>query len=397
MPKAAMHRPVDPSALAAPVRPAAFDGTDHLAGGRLTIDLAALAANWRSLAARAGRSECAGVVKGDGYGIGLEAATRTLATAGCRTFFAATIAEALRAKAVAPDAAVYVLNGFPPGAAALVADAGLRPVLGSLEEVEDWAALGRSRGRPQPAALHVDTGMNRLGLAREVAATVAASADLRPHLGLTLLMSHLACADTPEHPLNARQLDAFAAARALFPGLPASLANSAATLALPDTHLDLVRPGIAVYGARAVAGVANPMRPVASLEGRIIKIREAGAGESVGYGAAETLARPSRLAVVGIGYADGFPRAAGSSDATGGAVGWLAGHRAPLVGRVSMDLLVYDVTDVPPAAARRGDWIELFGEHVPIDDIAARAGTIGYEVLTHLGSRFARDYAGVPA
>jgi alanine racemase len=394
MPKAAMHRPVDPSALAGSARPASLDGTDHLAGGRLTVDLGALAANWRALAVRAGRSDCAAVVKGDGYGIGLEAATRTLAAAGCRTFFAATVAEGLRAKAVVPEAAVHVLNGFPPGAAGMVADAGLRPVLGSLEEVEDWAALGRARGWPLPAALHVDTGMNRLGLARDVAASVAASADLRPHLGLTLLMSHLACADTPDHPLNARQLEAFEAARALFPGVPASLANSAATLALPATHFDLVRPGIAVYGGRAVADVANPMRPVARLEGRIIKIREAGAGESVGYGAAETLGRPSRLAVVGIGYADGFPRAAGSSDATGGAAGWLAGHRVPLVGRVSMDLLVYDVTDVPPGSARRGDWIELFGDHVAVDDVAARAGTIGYEVLTHLGSRFARDYTG---
>lgn len=394
MPKAAMHRPVDPSALTAPVRAVPFDEADHLAGGRLTVDLGALAANWRSLAARAAPGACGGVVKGDGYGVGLEAATQTLVAAGCRSFFAATIAEARRAKAVAPEAVVYVLNGFPPGAAGLVADAGLRPVLGSLEEVEDWAALGRARGRPQPAALHVDTGMNRLGLARDVAVAVAANAELRPHLGLALLMSHLACADTPDHPLNARQLDAFIAARALFPGVPASLANSAATLALPATHFDLVRPGIAVYGARAVASMANPMRPVARLEGRIIKIREAGIGESVGYGAAETLGRPSRLAVVGIGYADGFPRAAGSSDATGGAAGWLAGHRVPLVGRVSMDLLVYDVTDVPPEHARRGDWIELFGDHVPVDDVAARADTIGYEVLTQLGSRFARDYTG---
>jgi alanine racemase len=293
-----------------------------------------------------------------------------------------------------PEAVVYVLNGFPPGAAGLVADAGLRPVLGSLEEVEDWAALAKARGRTHPAALHVDTGMNRLGLARDVAAAVAERADLRPNLGLSLLMSHLACADTPDHPLNARQVAAFAAARALFPGVPASLANSAATLALPHTHYDLVRPGIAAYGARAVTGGVNPMRPVATLEGRIIKIRDADAGESVGYGAAETLGRRSRLAVVGIGYADGFPRAAGSSDATGGAAGWLSGHRVPLVGRVSMDLLVYDVTDVPPDLARRGAWIELFGEHVPVDDVAARAGTIGYEVLTHLGSRFARDYVG---
>jgi alanine racemase len=392
-----MNRPVGTPSAEAPARSALIELPDHLAGGRLTIDLLALAANWRDLARRVGPSVCASCVKGDGYGIGLEAATRTLAAAGCGTFFVATIDEGLRAAAAAPGTTIYVLNGFPPDAAAVVADANLRPVLGSIEEVEDWAALGRARGRRYPAALHVDTGMNRLGLTRDLATALAADVDLRASLDLALLMSHLACADTPDHPLNVRQVDAFAAMRALFPGVPASLANSAASLALPETRLDLVRPGIALYGGLAVSGRPNPMRPVARLEGRIIKIREAAAGESVGYGAAETLARPSRLAVVGIGYADGFPRAAGSSDATTGAAGWLDGHRVPLVGRVSMDLLVYDVTDVPLAVARRGAWIELFGPNVAVDEVAGFAGTIGYEVLTHLGRRFARDYVGGPA
>jgi alanine racemase len=393
---AAMNRPAGSPAAGTPLHSASVDIPDHLAGGRLTIDLAALAANWRDIAGRVAPSACASCIKGDGYGIGLEAAARTLSAAGCGTFFVATIDEGLRAAAETGNT-VYVLNGFPPGTAAVVADAGLRPVLGSIEEVEDWVALGRARGRRFPAALHVDTGMNRLGLARNLATALAADEGIRGALDLTLLMSHLACADTPDHPLNARQIEAFAAMRALFPGVPASLANSAASLALPDARLDLVRPGIALYGGVAVTGRPNPMQPVARLEGRIIKIREAAAGESVGYGAAETLARRSRLAVVGIGYADGFPRAAGSSDAATGAAGWLAGHRVPLVGRVSMDLLVYDVTDVPPETARRGAWIELFGPNVAVDEVAACAGTIGYEVLTHLGRRFARDYVGGPA
>jgi alanine racemase len=394
---AAMNRTAGTPAAGASARSAAVDVPDHLAGGRLTIDLAALTSNWRDLACRVAPSVCASCIKGDGYGIGLEAAIRALAAAGCGTFFVATIDEGLRAIAAAPGVTIYALNGFPPGTAAVVADAGLRPVLGSIEEVEDWVALGRARGRRHPAALHVDTGMNRLGLAREIATSLARNEGLRADLDLTLLMSHLACADTPHHPLNARQIDAFAAMRALFPGVHASLANSAASLALPQTRLDLVRPGIALYGGLAVADRPNPMQPVARLEGRIIKIREAAAGESVGYGAAETLARPSRLAVVGIGYADGFPRAAGSSDAATGAAGWLDGHRVPLVGRVSMDLLVYDVTDVPPEVARRGAWIELFGPNVAVDEVAGFAGTIGYEVLTHLGRRFARDYVGGPA
>jgi len=394
MPTAANTRPAGAPAAAAEASGIA----EHLAGGRLTVDLGALAANWRDLAGRVSPSRCAAVVKGDGYGIGLEAAAGTLAAAGCRTFFAATIDEGVRAAAATPaGAAIYVLNGFPPGAAATLADAGLRPVLGSTEEIAEWAALGRARGRGFPAALHVDTGMNRLGLARDLAAALAGDERLRGDLDIDLLISHLACADAPEHPLNARQIEAFAAMRALFPGVPASLANSAATLALPATHLDLVRPGIAVYGGVAVAGRPNPMRPVARLEGRIITIREAAAGDPVGYGAAETLRRRSRLAVVGIGYADGFPRAAGSSDGTAGAAGWLAGRRVPLVGRVSMDLLIFDVTDVAPADACRGAWIELFGPNIPVDEVAGFAGTIGYEVLTQIGHRFARRHVGGPA
>ena len=365
---------------------------DDLAGGRLTIDLAALVANWRDLGAAAPTAACAAVIKGDAYGVGLEPAARALAAAGCRTIFTAQIDEGVRAQRVVPEATVLVLNGFPPGGAGPVADQGLVPVLGCLEEVEEWAALGRARGRPLPATLHVDTGMNRLGLTPEVAAAVAARPDLLADLHLVLLMSHLACADVPAHPLNARQCADFAAVRALFPGVPASLANSAATLALPSAHFDLVRPGIALYGGVAVHGRANPMRPVARLDGRILMIREADAGSPVGYGAAWTLTRPSRLAVVGIGYADGFPRAAGAYDGRPGASGAIAGRRVPLVGRVSMDLLVYDVTDLPEVA--RGDWIELFGPTVPVDEVAHHAGTIGYEVLTQLGRRFARRYVG---
>ena len=368
----------------------------QLAGGRLTIDLGALVANWRALAAAAAPAGCAAVVKGDAYGIGIDAAVEALAAAGCRTFFTAVVSEALRARRAAPAAEIYVLNGFPPGAAAVLADHRLRPVLGAPEEVEEWAALGRARG-PQPAALHIDTGMNRLGLAADLAAALSRRNDLLAAIDLSLVMSHLACADVPGHPMNERQRAAFATARALFPGVPASLANSAATLALPDCRCDLVRPGISIYGGAALAAADNPMRPVVRLEGRIIKVRDAAAGGTVGYSATQTLSRDSRLAVVGIGYADGFPRAAGSTDLRTGASGWLAGRRVPLVGRVSMDLLVFDVTEMPADAARRGEWIELFGPNMPVDEVAAHAGTIGYELLTQLGARFARHYVAAGA
>jgi len=206
------------------------------------------------------------------------------------------------------------------------------------------------------------------------------------------VMSHLACADTPDHPLNHAQLAAFREVRALFPGVPASLANSAGIFLGPDYHFDLVRPGIALYGGAAVADVPNPMRPVVILEARILQVRDARPGETVGYGATETLGRPSGLAILGAGYADGYPRHASSSDERPGARAFLHGLSAPLVGRVSMDLIAVDVTEVP--GARRGDWVELFGPNIPVDEVAERAGTIGYELLTHLGRRYHRRYLG---
>jgi alanine racemase len=207
-------------------------------------------------------------------------------------------------------------------------------------------------------------------------------------------MSHLACADEPAHPMNAKQVAAFRAIAALFPGTPASLANSAGLLAQKDTHFDLVRPGIALYGGRAVIGAENPMRPVVRLDLRIVQVRRAARGEPVGYGAAEHLKRDSRIAVCAAGYADGIFRAAGSSDKRSGAEAVVAGRRCPLVGRVSMDLIAVDVTEVPEAEVKRGDFAALIGDGITVDDFAAHAGTIGYEVLANLGRRYARIYLG---
>ncbi len=367
------------------------DTAERLAGGRLTIDLGALAANWRDLAARAEGAVAAAVVKGDGYGIGLEPAARALSEAGCDTFFVALPDEGLRLRRVLPEATVYVLGGLLEGDARVYADADLRPVLSSLPEIDEWAAF-RQAGGKGAAALHVDTGMNRLGLTLAEAHALAADRSLVDALGLALVMSHLACADTPVHPLNRTQLAAFREARALFPGVPASLANSAGVFLGDDYRFDLVRPGIALYGGAAVADVPNPMRPVVTLEARILQVRDARPGETVGYGATETLGRASRLAILAAGYADGYPRHAGSTDARPGARAFLRGRSAPLVGRVSMDLIAIDVTEVP--GARRGDWAELFGPNIPVDEVAERAGTIGYELLTRLGHRYHRTYRG---
>ena len=359
------------------------------AGGRLTIDLAALADNWRAMAKHAGSAVTAAAVKGDAYGLGIEPVVTTLSDAGCVTFFVALPAEGQRVRAVAPEAAIYVLGGLIGDAAPYIA-AGLRPVLNSAGDIEAWRAARRA-GAPVGAALHVDTGMNRLGLRlAELRTILAADPDLADLLGLTLLMSHLACADMPDHPLNARQLEAFRAIRATLPGVPASLANSAGVFLGRDYCFDLVRPGIALYGGRPVADGANPMRTVVQLEARILQVRDVPTGEAVGYGAAQTMERPSRIAVAAVGYADGYLRRAGATDTRAGATAFIRGAAVPLVGRVSMDLLALDVTDVIEAA--RGDWVELFGPNIAIDDVAARADTISYELLTGLGSRYARRY-----
>lgn len=362
------------------------------ARGLLTVDLAGIKANWRWLAAVAQGAECAGVVKADAYGMGLEAVVKALWEAGCRTFFVATLTEGRRLKVALPAATAYVLDGLMPGTAPLYPSHGLRPILGSLPEIEEWAAYVRSIGGEHPAALHIDTGMNRLGMtAAEVEASAAKPAVLES-FPVTLIMSHLACGDTPTSPMNARQKAVFDALRAKLPAAPASLANSAGTLLGADYRYDLVRPGIALYGGRAIDGRPNPAAKVVRVEARILQIREAGVGEVVGYGATYTLTRPSRIATIAAGYADGFLRSISGPIGRPSPPAYVNGYPAPIIGRVSMDVLTIDVTDIPVALAQRGAWAELIGRHVQIDDLADSSGTIGYEVLTRLGPRFQRVY-----
>jgi alanine racemase len=366
------------------------------AGGILSIDLSALAANWRLLRDRAAGAECAAVVKADAYGIGLEAAVPALAQAGCRTFFVAHLSEALRARAAAPEAAIYVLNGLLPGTAARCFEADLRPVLGSQEEIDEWAAFCRERRTRLPVALHVDTGMNRLGL--PMAEGLALQGDVRlDAFGPVLLMSHLASAEEPGNPINRRQIESFEAVRNALPGTHASLANSSGIFLPERPHYDLVRPGYALYGGNPRPDRENPMRPVVTVQARIIQVRTVEAGATVGYNGTWTAPGRRRLATVSAGYADGYARGASRTDLTidskrpaGEAI--VAGQRCLLVGRVSMDLIVVDVSDVPAGAARRGDPVTLIGEGLDIDEVGRRAGTIGYEILTSLGRRYARTY-----
>jgi alanine racemase len=364
-----------------------------IAGGVLTIDLAAVEANWKRLAGITLPVECAAVVKGDGYGCGLEPVTARLNKAGCRTFFVADVAEGRRVRALAPDATVYVFNGLLPSTGPALANANLQPVINSPTELAEWDAFVATSGWRGGAALHIDTGMNRLGLTVEEGVAIAARAKSESH-GFTLVMSHFACADEPAHPMNDKQIRLFRELCILYRGIPSSLANSSGMFLGGMVHCDLVRPGAALYGVNPTPGRKNPMRPVVELKGRIVQVRHANKGESVGYGATFTTTRPSRLAIVAVGYADGYARAAGAAKGKPPAEVIIAGQHCPLVGRISMDLLAADVTDLPEGSARRGDFATLIGGHIGVDELAAAAGTIGYEVLTSLGRRYHRIYRG---
>jgi alanine racemase len=362
-------------------------------GGTLTIDLAAVEANWRLLCREIRTAECAAVVKANGYGLGLEAVAIKLAQAGCKTFFVADLAEARRLRACARDAVIYVLNGFIFEHAAMFIDIAARPVINSTTELAEWDAFVALHNWRGGAALHVDTGMNRLGIPPDEAAALAPRTQTENH-GITLMMSHLACAETPAHPLNAAQIRTFTELRSLFRGIPASLANSSGIFLSDSAHCDLARPGAALYGVNPTPGRLNPMQAVVQLTGRILQIRNVEKGATVGYGATWTAKRASRIAVAALGYADGVPRAASSAARGQPAVAGIAGQRCPVVGRISMDLICLDITDLPDGVAHRGAMATFVGDGISIDDLAAAAGTIGYEILTHLGPRCHRVYRG---
>jgi alanine racemase len=379
---------------APPVLPRARAPIPLSARAVLNVDLGALRANWARLNEVSGRAECAGVIKADAYGLGLAPIARALTSEGCKTFFVATVDEGRAAREVQPGATIYVLDGLLPGAEAHYAGFDLRPALSSLAEVRDWAAYSRARGRKLAAALHIDTGINRLGMSESEVEQLAAEPNLLQTFETTLVMSHLACADEPGNPMNAQQRDRFNLLRAKLPPAPASLSNSGGTFLGPAFHFDVVRPGIALYGGRAHEGKSNPMRTVVRLAARILQVHEVAAGATVGYGAIFKVQRPSRIATIACGYADGFLRALSVATGEAGPAGYIGDYPVPLVGRVSMDNITVDVTDVPEELTRRGGWVEVMGERVTVDDLTDKAGTIGYELLSRLGPRVHRVYEG---
>ncbi len=366
----------------------------------LTIDLDALANNWQMLQARAGRAECAAAVKADAYGTGIERSVPALAQAGCKTFFVAHAAEGVRARAALRQAGlddraarILVLNGFHPEVAPAQAyfDAALDPVLGSAEEVAAWSArvTGLLEGFGT-SALHVDTGLNRLGFPPAEAAALDEGTIREARV--TLVMSHLCSAEEPTNARNAAQIAAFEKVlQGPLGRLPASLANSSALFLPQPPFYDLVRPGFALYGGNPTPGQPNPMAPVVGLTALVLQTRTIAAGDSVGYGSLWTAARPTRLATIGVGYADGLPRGARTVGQGGGPQAIVGGVPCPLVGRVSMDLSIVDITDAPEAVPP-GTAVELLGSTITIDDLGRQTGTIGYEILTSLGRRYQRLY-----
>jgi alanine racemase len=361
------------------------------AGGVLSIDLGAIEANWRALGRRVMPAECAAVVKADAYGCGLEQVGQRLARAGCRSFFVADLAEARRLRAVAPQAAIYVLNGVLPNTPAVFAELDVRPVIGSLAELAEWDTFCKTHDWRGGAALHVDTGMNRLGISVNEAAALAPRIRAENH-GITLVMSHLACAQQAEHPLNAKQIALFREVRLLFRGIPSSLANSSGIFLGSPAHCDMVRPGVALYGVNPTPGKPNPMRPVVELQVHVLQIRSVGKAETVGYDGAWTARHATRVAVIAAGYADGLLRSASGTNEVPGADALVAGKRCPFAGRISMDLTAIDIGGVPEKAVRRGDLVTLLGGEITVDDLADKSATIGYEVLTSLGRRYHRVY-----
>lgn len=356
----------------------------------LRVDLDALAANYRLLAERASPARCAAVVKSDGYGLGAGPVARALHAAGCETFFVAHLAEgtSLREELAQIDAhpRIYVLNGLMPAEEQVFREHDLVPVLNDLGQIEQWAAWCRAQ-EPRPAAVHVDTGMSRLGLPLDERDRLLDEPERLSGFPLQCVMSHLACADTPDHPLNRRQLDEFADLVQRLPKATASLAASSGIFLGPDWHFDLVRPGVSLYGVAPTEGKPNPMRQVVGLYGKIIQIRHVDAPRTVGYGATHQFSGPTRVATVAAGYADGYLRSL-----SGRATAFIGDVAVPLIGRVSMDLTTFDISAVPDA--RTGDLIELIGPHVDVDAVAAAAGTIGYEILTSLGNRYRRHHIG---
>ena len=380
-----------------PTTPAPAPISDAYAGAILTIDLDAIVANYRLLSGKFSGASLSAVVKADGYGLGAEPVAAALAGAGCRVFYVAHIEEGIRLRQALNDtgnsdfvqAEIHVLGGLLPNTEDAYDASRLIPVLGSLDQIHNWKSYCQRLERPLPCDIHADTGMARLGLPPVEVEKLVEEPSRLDDLNILTVISHLACADEPDNPKNAEQLDAFRELRRHLPQGLASFANSSGIFLDPDYHFDQARPGAALFGVAPVPGDPNPMAQVVKLQGKIAQVRAVDTPQTVGYGASHRIESPARIATVIIGYADGFLRSLSNKG-----TGYIGNIPVPVVGRVSMDLITLDVTGVPEHLCPVGALVDLIGPNNPIDQVAAAAGTIGYEILTSLGHRYHRAYVG---
>ena len=362
--------------------------TNGGASGYLTIDLSALRDNYLALAAKAPHSITSAVVKADAYGLGADIVAPVLYDAGCRHFFVAHIDEALSLRLhIGSDAKILVLNGLQPGNDVSCAALNIIPVLNCLEQIAQWSAQAAALGKTLPAALQIDTGMCRLGISPEELEILASRPQLLDGIDIAFVMSHLACADEPDHASNAAQLAVMRKAAIAFPAAPVCFSNSGGIFLGNDYHNHLLRPGIALYGGAPSVKRPNPMKPVVRLDLAVIQTRTVPAGSLVGYGGSFEAAGPTRLATIAAGYADGLPRSLSNRGAA-----WYNGVRLPIAGRVSMDSIILDISALPEGTLTQGSLVQMIGPDQTLEDIAEDAGTIAYEILTGLGRRYRRLY-----
>ena len=354
---------------------------------RLTVELEALKANYRALKAAAPGARMSAVVKANAYGLGAEVVAKALEQVGCDLFFTTRAHEGVELRRAGIDAEIYILDGLVGDTGGIFHRYNLTPVLNSLDEIRQYRAMRRSRHERLRAAIHFDTGMHRLGLPEEELETLAGDLSLLDGIEVTFWMSHLASSEDAASHVNTKQLERFRAGLARLPKAKASLANSGGILLGQDYHFDICRPGVALYGCGPGPKVHAPIRNVATAEARILQVQELEPGESAGYGATWTADRPTRLATLALGYSDGYPWTLGNKGFV-----HIGGIRAPVVGRVSMDLITVDMTGVPEKAAKVGAWAETMGANVPPQELAQAAGTLPYELFTSLGKRYLRRY-----
>ena len=380
-----------------PTTPAPAPISDAYAGAILTIDLDAIVANYRLLSGKLSGASLSAVVKADGYGLGAEPVAAALAGAGCRVFYVAHIEEGIRLRQALNDtgnsdfvqAEIHVLGGLLPNTEDAYDASRLIPVLGSLDQIHNWKSYCQRLERPLPCDIHADTGMARLGLPPVEVEKLVEEPSRLDDLNILTVISHLACADEPDHPKNGRQLEAFLDVCLRLHQGQACLANSSAIFLGPEYHFDMVRPGVALYGLGPVHGQPNPMAQVVRLQGKIAQVRDVDTPQTVGYGATHQVEGPGRIATVAVGYADGYLRSLSNKG-----TGYVGDTPVPVVGRVSMDLITLDVTSIPAHLCLPGAFVDLIGPNNPVERVAEDAGTIGYEILTSLGHRYRRVYIG---